>query len=56
MVVVPKSNGIIRICVDQTKFDVCKECYIFPSVEQVLAQIEIQKFSQSLIPIQGFGK
>ena len=38
MVVVPKSNDDIRICVDLTKLNesVCREKHILPSVEQIL--------------------
>ena len=41
MVVVPKPNGNIRICVDLTKLNasVRRERHILPSVEQILAQI-----------------
>ena len=41
MVVVPKANGKVRICVDLTKLNesVCRERHILPSVEQTLAQI-----------------
>ena len=41
MVVVPKANGDIRICVDLTKLNesVCREKHILPSVEQILAQL-----------------
>ena len=41
IVVVPKPNGNIRICVDLTKLNasVCRERHILPSVEQILAQI-----------------
>ena len=41
MVVAPKPNDTVRICVDLTKLNqsVCRERYILPSVEQVLAQI-----------------
>ena len=41
MVVVPKQNGKVRICVDLTKLyeSVCRERHILPSVEQTLAQI-----------------
>ena len=41
MVVVPKSNDDIRICVDLTKLNesVCREKHILPSVEQILAQL-----------------
>ena len=42
MVVVPKSNGQVRICVDLTKLsqNVCRERHILPSVEQTLAQLQ----------------
>ena len=41
MVVMPKPNGNIRICVDLTKLNasVCRERHILPSVKQILAQI-----------------
>ena len=41
MVVVPKPDGRIRICVDLTKLNqsVRRECHILPSVEQTLAQL-----------------
>ena len=41
MVVVPKANGQVRICVDLTKFNqnVCRERYPLPAVEQILAQL-----------------
>ena len=41
MVVVPKSNGKIRICVDFTKLNDCvrRERHVLPSVEQTLAQM-----------------
>ena len=41
MVVVPKSNGTVRICLDLTKLNVSvsRERHIMPSVEQTLAQI-----------------
>ena len=41
MVVVPKSNGQVRICVDLTKLNesVYRECHPLPAVEQTLAQI-----------------
>ena len=37
IVVVPKSRGDVRICVDLTKLnaDVCRERHIFPSVEHL---------------------
>ena len=41
LVVVPKPNGKVRICVDLTHLNqsVCREHHILPSVEQTLAQI-----------------
>ena len=41
MVVVPKPNGNVQICVDLTKLNknVQRERHILPSVEQTLAQI-----------------
>lgn len=41
MVLVPKQNGKVRICVNLTKLNesVCRERHILPSVEQTLAQI-----------------
>ena len=46
MVVVPKPNGNVRICVDLTKLNesVVRERHILPSVEQTLAQIAGAKF------------
>ena len=38
MVVVPKEDGGVRICVDLTQ-SVCREGHILPLVEQTLAQI-----------------
>ena len=41
MVVVPKPNGSVRICVDLTKLNqsVCRERHPLPAVEQTLAQL-----------------
>ena len=41
MVIVPKSDGRVRICIDLTKLNtnVCRERHILPSVEQTLAQL-----------------
>ena len=56
MVVVPKPNGTVRICVDLTKLNqsVCRECHILPSVEQVLAQIGNAKVFSKLDANSGF--
>lgn len=42
MVVVPKQNGKVRICVDFTKLNDCvrRERHILPSVEHILAQVD----------------
>jgi len=49
MVVVPKANGQVRICMDLTKLNksVCRERHILPSVEQTLAQIGGAKVLQN---------
>ena len=41
MVVVPKSNGKVRICVDLTRLNdsVCRERHPLPAVDQTLAQL-----------------
>ena len=56
MVVVPKQNGNVRICVDLTKLNqsVCRERHILPSVEQVLAQIGGAKVFTKLDANSGF--
>ena len=56
MVVVPKANGQVRICVDLTKLNenVCRERHILPSVEQVLAQIGDGKHFSKLDANSGF--
>ena len=56
MVVVPKPNGTVRICVDLTKLNqsVCRERHILPSVEQVLAQIGNAKVFSKLDANSGF--
>lgn len=55
-VVVPKQNGKVRICVDRTRLNqsVCRECYMLPSVEQVLAQIGDAKHFSKLDANSGF--
>ena len=56
MVVVPKSNGKVRICVDLTKLNesVCRQRHISPSVEQTLAQIGEAKVFTKLDANSGF--
>lgn len=56
MVVVPKPNGKVRICVDLTKLNesVCRERHILPSVEQTLAQIGGAKYFSKLDANSGF--
>ena len=56
MVVVPKANGQVRICVDLTKLNenVCRERHMLPSVEQVLAQIGDAKHFTKLDANSGF--
>ena len=41
MVVVPKPNGDVRICVDLTKLNesVCRERHLLPAVDEILAQL-----------------
>ena len=41
IVVVPKSNGTLRICVDLTKLNACvrRERHVLPAVDQVVAQL-----------------
>ena len=56
MVVVPKANGKVRICVDLTKLDanVCRERHILPSVEETLAQLGDAKVFTKLDANSGF--
>ena len=56
MVVVPKANGQVRICVDLTQLNenVCRERHMLPSVEQVLAQIGDAKHFSKLDANSGF--
>ena len=50
MVVVPKADGKIRICVDFTKLNesVCRELHMLPCVEQILAQLSGAKVFSKL--------
>ena len=56
IVVVPKPNGKIRICVDLTRLNqsICREHHILPSVEQTLAQIRGAKIFSKLDANSGF--
>ena len=56
MVVVPKSDGNIRICVDLTKLNesVCRAKHILPSVEQILAQLGESRVFTKLDANAGF--
>ena len=58
MVIVPKRNGTIRICVDLTKLNasVCRERHILPSVEETLALLGDAKVSISWTLTQASGK
>ena len=56
MVVVPKTDGNVRICVDLTKLNenVLRERHILPSVEQTLAQLTGAKVFSKLDANSGF--
>ena len=56
MVVVPKPDGRIRICVDLTKLNqsVHREHHILPSVEQSLAQLKGETIFSKLEANSGF--
>ena len=56
VVIVPKPNGNVRICVDLTKLNtsVLRERHILPSVEQGLAQIGGARFFTKLDANSGF--
>ena len=50
MIIVPKSNGHVRICTDLTKLNdsVRREKHILPSVEQILAKLSRAKCFRKL--------
>ena len=56
IVVVPKPNANVRVCVDLTKLNesVCRERHILPSVEETLAQLSNAKVFSKLDPNSGF--
>lgn len=56
MVVVPKGNGEIRICVDLTRLNecVCRERHPLPAVEQTLAQLAGARVFSKLDANSGF--
>ena len=56
MVVVPKQNGQVRICVDLTKLNQCvkRERLILPSVEDTLAKLSSAKVFTKLDANSGF--
>ena len=56
MVVVPKANGKVRICVDLTKLNqsVQREWHILPSVEDTLAQLKDANIFTKLDANSGF--
>ena len=56
MVVVPKSEDHVRICVDLTRLNesVCRERHPLPVVEQILAQICGAKYFSKLDANSGF--
>ena len=56
MVVVPKANGQVRICVDLTKLNesVCRKCHQLSAVEQTLAQIAWAQCFSKLDANSGF--
>ncbi len=56
MVVVPKQEGNVRICVDLTKLNasVCRERVMLPSMEYILAQIGEAKYFSKLDANSGF--
>ena len=56
IVVVPKHNGKVKICVDLTELNgsVRRERHILPSVEQTLAQIGRAKYFSKLDANSGY--
>lgn len=56
MVVIPKPNGNVRICVDLTMLNesVCRERHILPAVDDTLAQLKGASFFSKLDATSGF--
>ena len=56
MVVVPKPNGQVRICIDLTRLNesVCRERHPLPAVDQTLAQLAGAKIFSKLDANSGF--
>ena len=56
MVVVPKSNGKVRICVDFTKLNenVCRELHMLPTVDETLLKLSGAKVFSKLDANSGF--
>ena len=56
MVVVPKADNRVRICVDLTRLNqsVCRERHIMPAVEQILAQLAGARIFSKLDANSGF--
>ena len=56
MVVIPKTNGRVRICVDLTKLneDVYREHHPLPAVDQILVQMAGARVLSKLDANSGF--
>ena len=56
IVVVPKANGKVRICVDLTHLNnsICRERHPLPAVEQTMAQLAGAKIFSKLDANSGF--
>ena len=56
MVIVPKADGKVHICVDVTKLNstVQRECHPIPSVDHILAQLGEAKYFSKLDANSGF--
>ena len=56
MVVIPKPNGKVRICVDYTKLNknVCRELHMLPTVEATLSKLSGAKIFSELDANSGF--